>query len=122
MKGFIIALAIFLIIIILLFFYSKYISETFFVLSCNISEIENSLYANDFQTALKLSENLRDKLKKYSSVLYFLSDRSPIDNVIAESERLISFICTKDLSEASASARGINVILEKTKEKSILIP
>ena len=120
MKGFIIALAIFLSIIILLFFYSNFIDSTFNLLSLYVSEVEIALKNSDFKKALTNSENLRRTLKNESKILYFLSDRTPIDNAFSECERLISFIRTEDVSEASASAYTIDIILEKTKEKSIL--
>ena len=120
MKGFIIALAIFLSIIILLFFYSNFIDSTFNLLSLYVSEVEIALKNSDFKKALTNSENLRRTLKNESKILYFLYDRTPIDNALSECERLISFIRTEDVSEASASAYTIDMILEKTKEKSIL--
>lgn len=120
MKGFIIALAIFLSIIILLFFYSNFIDSTFNLLSLYVSEVEIALKNSDFKKALANSESLRRTLENESKILYFLSDRTPIDNAFSECERLISFIRTEDVSEASASAYTIDIILEKTKEKSIL--
>ena len=119
MKGFFIALSIFLCIIIMLFFYSNFIDSTFNTLSLYISDVESALKESDFDKALKSSETLRLALKEESKILYFLSDRAPIDNALSECERLISFINTKDISEASAAAYTIDIILDKTKEKSI---
>ncbi|MDO5479248.1 MAG: DUF4363 family protein, partial [Clostridia bacterium] len=103
----------------LLFFFTNYIDNTFSLLSSYISGIEDALKEENFEKAAKLSASLRKKLRSKSEILYYVSDRAPIDNAITECERLLSFIETKDKSEAYASAMGIAVILEKTKEKSL---
>lgn len=120
MKGFLTALVIMLSLIFLLFFFTSYIDNTFSLLSSYTAGIETAIKEENFEKAAKLSASLRKKLRSKSEILYYVSDRAPIDNAITECEKLLSFIATKDKSEAYASVMGIAVILEKTKEKSVL--
>ena len=120
MKGFIAAVLIFITIISFLFIYNFYITNTFHILSEQLSIIEKAISSEDFSRAEKLSSVFQKALASKAKTLYYLSDRVPIDNAISECAKMISFIRTSDKSEACAAAHGINAILEKTKEKSVL--
>ncbi len=120
MKGFISALIIFLILIALLTVYNFYIKNTFSSFSLEIGKISDLIMEEKYENAKKSSEKFYEILNKKSEILYYVTDRSPIDTVLTECEKMISFINTEDKSEALASARGINVLLKKTKEKSLV--
>ena len=120
MKGFITALIIFLSLIVLLTLYSFYINTTFSTFSMEIREISDLIMAENYSEAKNASEKFNAHLNEKSGILYFVTDRSPIDTILTECEKMLSFISTEDKSEALACAKGIDILLKKTKEKSLL--
>ena len=121
MKGFITSLIIFLTLITLLVVYSFYINHTFSAFSREINKISALITKENYDEAEKASEKLNKCLNEKSGILYFVTDRSPIDTSLTECKKMLSFISTKDKSEALACAYGIDVLLKKTKEKSLLL-
>ena len=119
MKGFVTALIIFLILIALLTAYSFYINITFSSFSVEINEISDSIMIENYTKAKKASVKFNNHLNEKSGILYFVTDRSPIDTALTECEKMLSFISTEDKSEALACAKGIDILLKKTKEKSL---
>lgn len=120
MKGFLSAVIILTLLLSFLLYYSIYINRSFSDFSEYLDKIIYFLISENYEKAEKLSGDFCRNLKDKSHTLYIVTDRSPIDNAIAECERLISFIRTEDKSEAIAAAGGISIILEKTKEKSLM--
>lgn len=120
MKGFLTALIIFLFLIVFLFCYAFYMEETLSSLSLYIRDIESAIATEDFSAAGEIASEFREDLMLKAGILCYLTDRALIDDAFTECEKLISFITTKDQSESLASASGIRMMIEKTKEKSII--
>ena len=120
MKGFVIALIIFIFLTVTLMFYNIYINKTFTDLVSRTAMIENSIYEEKYINAKISALLLKRKLEKDSSVLYIITERSSIDNALTECSKLLCFIEVFDKAEAYATASGIKSIIEKANEKSAL--
>lgn len=120
MKGFILALVIFIILSISTLYCNYYINSVFSEYSDCITIVKTSIRNNDFLIAEKFTKILENKLKEDSRLLYTITERTPIDNAITECGRLLSFIEVKEKSEAYATASGIEIILRNSNKKTVL--
>lgn len=120
MKGFIVTLIIFILIIVGLFFYASYMDSAFSDLLTLLDETENSINTKDFSGAYRYADKFSKALIKKSYTLYFFADRCPIDNALVESSRLKSFIKSEDDAEASSVLSGLKTMLNKISEKASL--
>lgn len=120
MKGFILAVIIFSLVIFGLFLYENHMHTTFDSLFLSLDSIEKSIAEGDFESAFSEAESFDENLKTKTRQLYFFTDRSPIDEAVNESSKLKSFIKSKDDSESVSILSGIKSMLLKISEKSDL--
>ena len=120
MKGFLTASLIFVFLLSSLFFYNKHMSETMLSLSEYASTIENSINDENFKKANLILDSFEKKLNEKTYFLYFVTDRTLLDNTLTECARLKSFLSIPDKSESLASVSGIKMMLKKTMEKSTI--
>lgn len=120
MKGFIVTLIIFLLIITGLFFYASYMDSAFSDLLVLLNETESLINTGDFSEAYRCADKFSEMLIEKSYTLYFFADRCPIDNAVVESSRLKSFIKAEDDAEASSVLSGLKTMLNKISEKASL--
>lgn len=120
MRGFIATVIIFLLVIIGLFVYSDFIYSSFSEFDTMLSSVEYELSAGDFSSAEINSELFFDKLKEKSRVLYYFTDRNPINSLLSETARLKSFIAIGDKAEAASALSGLRMMINTAFEKTQL--
>lgn len=120
MRGFILALLIFVLIICGLFWYSNYTSSALSELTEKLHTVENSILENNTTYMEKAVRTFSDDLLKKSNILGFFCDRHPIDELITESSRLTSHIMSGKYSDAKAELSALFVMLNELSEKAAL--
>lgn len=120
MRGFIATVIIFLLVIIGLFVYSNFVYSSFTEFNSILSTVDAELSAGDFSSAQINSELFFDKLKEKSRVLYYFTDRNPINSLLSESARLKSFIAHGDMAEAASALSGLKIMINTAFEKTQL--
>ncbi len=120
MKGFLTASLIFLILLSSLFLYNKYMTETMISLSDYAATIEESINEENFKKANFILDSFEKKLNEKAYFLYFVTDRTLLDNTLTECARLKSFLSIPDKAESLAAVSGINIMIKKTLEKSTI--
>ena len=119
MKGFIVAVVILSVIILSLIFYNFYMNKTFSEITEYIDNIESDLSENKFTEATLHAQKLADTLSDKSNFLYLITDREPLNNIITESARLLSFIKTMDEAESKASLSALKVTLTELQKQTV---
>ncbi len=120
MKGFLTAALIFLFLLSSLFFCNKYMRETMTGLSEYAISIEEAINEENFKKANLILESFEKKLNEKTYFLYFVTDRTLLDNTLTECARLKSFLSIPDKAESLAAVSGIKIMLKKTLEKSTI--
>lgn len=120
MRGFIATVIIFLLVIIGLFVYSDFVYSCFSEFDNMLSAVEDDLSAGNFSSAERNSEQFFNKLKEKSRVLYYFTDRNPINSLLSETARLKGFITVGDTAEATAALSGLKMMINTAFEKTQL--
>ncbi len=120
MKGFLTALGIFLVLLVSMFFYNRYMTTTMISLWDYADSIEDAINEENFKKANSVLKSFEKRLNEETYFLYFVTDRAPLDNALTECARLKSFLSIPDKAESLACISGIKVMLDKTKEKSTI--